>query len=765
MDANDDFDSIRYKDHLQHGGDTNRRILWATWATIAFVLFMFALCTWSKRWKQTWPHQHQYRLLESDERGSQNSSRILALLGSIMNKPLSHVIQRIVPAPTFGGFVLLISYLAVTILLTTTLDAPSFYQLYAEGLAFRAAWITLTQIPLVYLLSSKRGPLNLVTGISYERINYIHRWIGRTLFLTATLHVGVMKSLIPASDILFSHEQGMGIVRHGVGAYVTLLWIVVTSVLPVRKLSHRVFHINHWISTIGFLMITAQHVPSYARAPIFIAGGILVLDKCLVLYHAVRNNVSFQPLRRKLGRFGRKPERGMLVTGYAIDMTAPSSSILGLPTQTKETATVIRIAKLPFTWRPGQHIRLYVPALGVFESHPFTPANCSALPPPPLPPRKDIEHGDHVGPPPTNEPAQTSEMLLMIRAKSGLTQHLANYHAEWLTRPCPNASETPSPLIAYLDGPYGQAPLWENYGNLVLVSTSTGVSFMIAILDHLEQLCFTGTTRPAIQCIRFIWVIRHTDPHFEDTVLKLLRRYAAILCETGIAMSLDLYITCPESALASEPSQYDQFAHLRRRRRGSSSVSARKLPLRIRHPEEIYDEWDREADMHAAALRRIDPFDAGIEENERWSFESDGSSENGTLVDGGEGGFARAYAMEGPDDAFRPLPRPGALQQFQSAQEKKEDGCQCAMIQHQRRKLSTKGASGDFVTQWYGVRPDLSAIMAEAVPPNSTERTMVAVCAHEDISREIQNTVSDMNMEFARWRRQVPLSIHVEGFQ
>ncbi|KAF2845111.1 hypothetical protein T440DRAFT_283945 [Plenodomus tracheiphilus IPT5] len=762
MDMTADRDKFQYEHHLHHRSRANHRIFWATWFAITFALLTIALGRGLSWWKRRRTPQHQYELLEPGQRPPNHISRATVCFKARLNKPLSRSFQRVVPAPTFGGFLLLTIYLVVAFLSTTIVDAPFSSQHYLDDLAFRAAWITLTQVPLVYLLSAKRGPVSLVAGISYERINYIHRWVGRILFLSATMHAGIMKASISTSDIIRSRDKSIGIVRYGVGAYATLLWIAMTSVLPVRRWSHRVFYINHWISTIGFLIIVTQHIPNYARPPIFIAGAILAMDKCLVLYHLLRNNVSFRPLRRRIGRFGRKSERGLLVSGYAVEMTAPTSSILGLPIQTKDAATVIRIPKVPFNWKPGQHVRLYVPALGVFESHPFTPANCSALPPPPLPPRKDIERGNRMRLLRSHTPAQTSEMLLIVRAKSGLTRRLANYHAEWLTRPCPNASEAPSPLIAYIDGPHGNAPEWEKYENLILVATSTGVSFMLSILDHLEQLCFTGTCRLSTQHIRFIWATRHIDPLFEDTVSQLLSRYSTILREIGITIQADFFTTCPDST-QSEMQHYDQFSHLRQHS-NSRSRSSSKPPLRIRDPEEIYNEWNREADIHAAALRRVDPFGTLMEGSERWSFESDESSESGTLVDGGEGDpFADAYAAEGHDDAYRLMPRSGLV--GSSVEEDEEDDCQCAIMQHQRHKLKSARASCETITRWHGVRPDISYTMAEAVPSTSADSTMVAVCAHDGISRELQNAVSNMNMEFARRRRQALVDIHVEGFQ
>lgn len=75
--------------------------------------------------------------------------------------------------------------------------------------------------------------------------------------------------------------------------------------------------------------------------------------------------------------------------------------------------------------------------------------------PPLLPPRgHDIERRNSrtaVSSKPSND------IVLMVRAHSGATRRLKNYHSKWLTPRCQNAS-TPSmatTLTAYIDGLYG----------------------------------------------------------------------------------------------------------------------------------------------------------------------------------------------------------------------------------------------------------------------------------------------------------------------
>ena len=57
-----------------------------------------------------------------------------------------------------------------------------------QAFSLRAAWLTVAQLPLLILLAGKNNLIGLLTGLSYERLNIFHRWVGRMIWLTATLH-------------------------------------------------------------------------------------------------------------------------------------------------------------------------------------------------------------------------------------------------------------------------------------------------------------------------------------------------------------------------------------------------------------------------------------------------------------------------------------------------------------------------------------------------------------------------------------------------
>jgi hypothetical protein len=690
---------------------------------------------------------------------------------------------------SLGRLAMLGAYLTIITSLLLSVDAPTSTPHFADDVAFRAAWITITQVPLVFFLSTKRGLLNIVCQISYDKINWLHRWVGRMIIVSATTHVAIMKSSISMSDILLSHDKGTTVVRYGISSYFLLVWIAVSSMLPLRRLSYRAFYLNHWVSTLGFLMVVLQHVPRHATTSIYIAFAFLAVDKILTLASFLKINISVRALKPRLAKFRRAPGRAMLITGYPIEILEPHN--LSISSDIVESTTAIRICNVPMTWRPGQHIRLYLPALGAFETHPFTPANCSnVLSPPPLPPRgnQDVERRGSAACSVTTRPS--NDMLLMIRAYKGLTRRLKEYHTEWLSLPCPNASisSTATSLTAYIDGPYGCPPNWENYEDLTLIATSTGVSFTLSIMDFLEQLCLSDASRLSTQRVRFVWIVRHIDPQLEASVAELLRRYSTMLRDAGVNIDSELYVTCSHSELRPNLTQFDQFAHLRPRlpRYGSGDRT-----LTIRNPDEIYDEWEEEerqwAEMEAMEelkMQELDPFVDAYEvssndskdDNTAVTYEGEGyaSSETSTLLEASRDGDNARQSNNFSDvrltldesaalNRERPLPSPLRTPLLPRDAPSRKNTCRCALIQYQRQKLQ-QSAKPCFDSTSYGTRPDITNFISSAVNSDPHNKSMVAVCANSEVSRQANKAVSKAKLAFARGQRATNVEIFTEGF-
>lgn len=702
--------------------------------------------------------------------------------------PVPQVLGRTYTSLSLGQMAALLTYVTVVVSMLLSVDAPPSTPHFADDVAFRAAWVTITQVPLVFFLSTKRGPINCLADISYDKINWLHKWVGRMIFVSATSHVAIMKSTISTADILLSNDKGVTVVRFGIGSYFLLVWVAISSILPVRKWSYRAFYINHWLSTLAFLVMLLQHVPRHATTPIYLAFGIVGIDRSLVFVTFLPTNFSVRPFKSRLAKFRRAPGRAMLVAGYPVEMLEPHNLTTSIDVE--ESTTTVRICNVPISWRPGQHIRLYLPALGASEMHPFTPANCSSIAiPPPLPPRRsqDVERRGSTSSSASSK--QSSDMLLLIRAHSGLTKRLKEFHTEWLRLPCPNAtiSSTATSLTAYVDGPYGSPPVWEDFENLVFIATSTGVSFALSILDYLEQLCLSDTSKFRTQSIRLVWIVRHIDPQFEASIAELLRRYSTTIRDSGVQIEADLYVTCSQSEVKPSVTEIDQFAHLRPRlpRHGSGD---RKLT--IRNPDEIYDEWEEEerqwAEMEALEELQTDevnPFmDAyevnsnySIDDNKAGPYEGEGyaASETSTLLNVDIDDQSRRQNDTFPEpqrtvdetvalNVSRPLsslvrspliPRHKPL----------EKTCQCALVQYQRRKLQTS-AKSSFDSTSYGARPNIARIINCAVDRDQHNNSMVAVCANAAVTRQANTAVSQAKLAFASRRRATDVAIFTEGF-
>jgi ferric-chelate reductase len=96
--------------------------------------------------------------------------------------------SRFFKVPPAGTFALILCYLAWVILLEFVNNNIEGAQ-HFTSLGVRASWLAVAQVPLLILLAGKNNLIGAVTGVSYERLNILHRWVSRVLFFLVTLHV------------------------------------------------------------------------------------------------------------------------------------------------------------------------------------------------------------------------------------------------------------------------------------------------------------------------------------------------------------------------------------------------------------------------------------------------------------------------------------------------------------------------------------------------------------------------------------------------
>ena len=152
---------------------------------------------------------------------------------------------------------------------------------YWERIGYRNAWVTLMQFPLVYLLSTKVNVIGFLTGSSHERLNWLHRWVARTMFVTATVHGFHFWTMWVRAEFLDYALEIMPLVKYGLAAWAILLWNVITGIVPIRRLSYEVWVAQHVLTSIVMLWLLYRHIPANARWLLWMSISFLVFDRAM----------------------------------------------------------------------------------------------------------------------------------------------------------------------------------------------------------------------------------------------------------------------------------------------------------------------------------------------------------------------------------------------------------------------------------------------------------------------------------------------------
>ena len=148
---------------------------------------------------------------------------------------------------------ILVAY-AATVIVCIVVDAPLISNsnrpgkqccfnpfVYLNNFCFSLpGFIALAQFPVVFLFATKNSLLSLLLGPGngYEKLNFIHRWSGRVMFLGAVLHgsLWIRNHLQYDIPILGQQKETSGVASLGV-----LGIIVVSSLKPVRRICYEIF--------------------------------------------------------------------------------------------------------------------------------------------------------------------------------------------------------------------------------------------------------------------------------------------------------------------------------------------------------------------------------------------------------------------------------------------------------------------------------------------------------------------------------------------
>lgn len=400
--------------------------------------------------------------------------------------------------PPLGIIILLLSYLVYVIILEFVNNDIAGAQ-HFTSLGIRAAWLAVAQVPLLILLAGKNNLIGFVTGVSYERLNVLHRWSARILLFLATLHLIFVHLAWNAYDLGPLEYSTDSCIPTGWAVYSVLLWLNISTIGPVRNLFYEFFVIQHILSWFGFVIAVIWHLPStayYTRVYIFIPIGLYIVDRLI------------------------------RTTRYAYNNVRPAKATL---TQMPGNVTKIRVKSTQIkTWTPGAHVFLSIPKLGLGQSHPATIASVPS------------SHG--------------GDLVFLLKSHKGFTKRL---HESATSSSTPLLTEqekaesrqaSQETRVALLDGPYGAPGAdFAGFDSVLLISGSTGCSFTLPILLDLASRVRPTSERASnlpVKRIQFIWIVKNTN--CTSWISAELQGAFDKLTAAGMEVEIRLHVTCDD---------------------------------------------------------------------------------------------------------------------------------------------------------------------------------------------------------------------------
>ncbi|RPD78371.1 hypothetical protein L226DRAFT_531717 [Lentinus tigrinus ALCF2SS1-7] len=400
---------------------------------------------------------------------------------------------------------------------TTTLAGQRLSWMYWSG---RAGTLAIAQFPLITALGTKNNILSYITGVSYDKLNYLHRMAARVTFVLLWIHAGTKMYFLPP----IVYESWF--IRVGITAIVAVSILLVISVRPIRARFYETFFYTHVSMVLIILVGGFFHADEAARLgeyvwPCFLIWGA---DRLLRLF--------------RVAYFNSNVYGGNSALEATVELVSPQFVKLGLTRPSH------------FKWTPGQAAFLIVPEVSGFplEAHPFTIASVDSR----YRLRNDsagkryhesgkcyqVEAGESSAMALNEEKSRTDivsdheRVEFFINVREGFTKRLAA------------AASRGEMVKVFVDGPYGFSPNLKGDDTVVVVAGGSGVS--LAISTFLGVVSDVQNARSKTRKIVFLWSIR--DAKQIEWISKALTN-ALELAPPSLEISVRIFVTGRQNPL------------------------------------------------------------------------------------------------------------------------------------------------------------------------------------------------------------------------
>ncbi|KAL1671523.1 ferric reductase like transmembrane component-domain-containing protein [Schizophyllum commune] len=295
----------------------------------------------------------------------------------------------------------------------------------------RGGAVAVSQIPWVFALGTKVNPVGYVLGVGYEKLNFLHRHVGRLIILAVNVHVIGYLYKFFWEDAFFEAIVKPDYIW-GLVATVCMDMLFIFSTSWVRNNFYNLFFWSHCAAFLILIPAIYMHKRPLLNYVIAFAS-VYAFDR---VFRLVKTRVQRAHLRAM-------PELGMV----RMEMRSLTSG-----------------------WRAGQHVRIRVlsSAMGLVgwsEVHPFTIANA---------------------------PGTSSGMVLMVKKTGRWTHHLFELAK---SRSAEGDEDPQVQVIVEgpYGGP-GDS-IFSSYSAALFVCGGSGITFGLSAMDDLLQKDAAGESR------------------------------------------------------------------------------------------------------------------------------------------------------------------------------------------------------------------------------------------------------------------------------
>ncbi|QSZ34987.1 hypothetical protein DSL72_007849 [Monilinia vaccinii-corymbosi] len=375
--------------------------------------------------------------------------------------------------PTRLQFFFLLGYFATNIAFClVSISWSESFETVAKQVRNRTGILAVVNMIPLFIMAARNNPLINWLNLSFDTFNLLHRWTGRIVTLQVVAHTAAWAAgkvhasgWAPVWEALRAGQM----VTWGLVATIASLLIMIQASSPIRHAAYETFKYLHILLIIAFIVGVYYHL-KLAHIP-----QLPLLWGVIALWVAERATRVIKVAYRNFGKAGSR------------------TLVEALPG--KAVRVTVDMAR-PWKFTPGQHAYLYMPSIGLFQSHPFSVAWSEEA--------EDLSEEKLVMNRQDILAMKKTSMSFVIRARTGFTEKLFQ-----------KAEASPEGKLhtrCWAEGPYGGMHMMHSYGTVMLFAGGVGITHQVPHVRDLVAGYANGTV--AARKIVLIWAIQSPE-HLE----------------------------------------------------------------------------------------------------------------------------------------------------------------------------------------------------------------------------------------------------------